>query len=312
MSEEKKEPQAVAAVTMNVSVGPEGKVEIKPPVLSFLGVECRHAPEGGGTFIGHGGGFEMRVAVGDTVYATIAHGSLTFHAEKPTAAEAEKDILGQIGRTRTGLAILSITAGAPSLVVEAVHSFLAQWGALPPLVRAGHAHNTLRHFYDKMRSARREAELDERILLLSRRSRVRHLFGTADYAFFEFALALTASADAEAESLGIDQDVRYTGSPHLRPPPIADLTNRAETESLQAMAQHVAADLANEAHAAMDEQLGVKKKAVFSDELRALINKHSMENGSDTPDYALAQFMTNSLEAFEAAVHVREKHAGRR
>lgn len=36
-------------------------------------------------------------------------------------------------------------------------------------------------------------------------------------------------------------------------------------------------------------------------ELSALLNKHSAENGSDTPDFVLARFLMCCLEAFDAA-----------
>ena len=45
----------------------------------------------------------------------------------------------------------------------------------------------------------------------------------------------------------------------------------------------------------------------FRMELEALINAHSMENGSDTPDYVLAQFLTECLRAFDASVVARQK-----
>lgn len=49
----------------------------------------------------------------------------------------------------------------------------------------------------------------------------------------------------------------------------------------------------------------------FRQELRKLINKHSMENGSDTPDFILADYMRTCLEAFDAAVSLRTKWYGK-
>lgn len=49
----------------------------------------------------------------------------------------------------------------------------------------------------------------------------------------------------------------------------------------------------------------------FRDELEGLINKCSMENGSDTPDFILAEYLTNCLYAFDVAVVAREKWYGR-
>lgn len=49
----------------------------------------------------------------------------------------------------------------------------------------------------------------------------------------------------------------------------------------------------------------------FRDELRDLINKHSLENGSNTPDFILAQHLVDSLAAFDASVQRREEWCGR-
>lgn len=43
----------------------------------------------------------------------------------------------------------------------------------------------------------------------------------------------------------------------------------------------------------------------FHTELRDLINKHSKENGSNTPDFVLAEFLTQSLAAFDYATRYR-------
>jgi hypothetical protein len=43
----------------------------------------------------------------------------------------------------------------------------------------------------------------------------------------------------------------------------------------------------------------------FRKDLEKLINSHSMENGSDTPDFILADFLTRCLEAFDAGVSCR-------
>ena len=44
----------------------------------------------------------------------------------------------------------------------------------------------------------------------------------------------------------------------------------------------------------------------FNKELEALINKHSMENLSDTPDFILAQFLRNCLDAYSEATIARD------
>ena len=49
----------------------------------------------------------------------------------------------------------------------------------------------------------------------------------------------------------------------------------------------------------------------FRKELETLINKHSMENGSDTPDFLLAEYLTDCLNTFEKTMQKREKWYGR-
>ena len=39
-----------------------------------------------------------------------------------------------------------------------------------------------------------------------------------------------------------------------------------------------------------------------------VINQHSMENRSDTPDYVLANIAFEAITAFEEAIHERKKH----
>lgn len=51
-------------------------------------------------------------------------------------------------------------------------------------------------------------------------------------------------------------------------------------------------------------------KMSFEAELRRLINSHSMENDSDSPDYVLASFMANCLDAFNWAVRARDEYHG--
>ena len=40
----------------------------------------------------------------------------------------------------------------------------------------------------------------------------------------------------------------------------------------------------------------------FRAELEALINRHSKEGGSDTPDFILADYMADCLDAYDKAV----------
>lgn len=49
----------------------------------------------------------------------------------------------------------------------------------------------------------------------------------------------------------------------------------------------------------------------FITELRELLNRRSMENGSDTPDFILAQYLTDCLRAWNKATNRREDWYGR-
>jgi hypothetical protein len=43
----------------------------------------------------------------------------------------------------------------------------------------------------------------------------------------------------------------------------------------------------------------------FANDLAAVLNKHSMEDGSNTPDYVLAQFLIECLQAWNAGIGLR-------
>ena len=47
-------------------------------------------------------------------------------------------------------------------------------------------------------------------------------------------------------------------------------------------------------------------------EIEQAINKHSLENGSDTPDFILAEYLTDCLRMFDKAVNKREEWYGRK
>lgn len=49
----------------------------------------------------------------------------------------------------------------------------------------------------------------------------------------------------------------------------------------------------------------------FEKELEQLINRHSVENASDTPDFILAKFIGGCLEAFATATQARDKWYGK-
>lgn len=44
----------------------------------------------------------------------------------------------------------------------------------------------------------------------------------------------------------------------------------------------------------------------FKTELAQLINRASAENGSDTPDFILAEYLNNCLQIFDSAVRARD------
>ena len=46
-------------------------------------------------------------------------------------------------------------------------------------------------------------------------------------------------------------------------------------------------------------------------ELTSVINRHSVENGSNTPDYILAEYILSCLEVFDRAVNSRADWYGR-
>ena len=47
-------------------------------------------------------------------------------------------------------------------------------------------------------------------------------------------------------------------------------------------------------------------KTEIEKELANVINKHSLENTSNTPDFILAQYLMSCLNAFDTAVQQRE------
>lgn len=49
----------------------------------------------------------------------------------------------------------------------------------------------------------------------------------------------------------------------------------------------------------------------FRNELQSLINRHCMENGSNTPDFILADYMQRCLDNFDQTVQRRDAWYGR-
>lgn len=50
--------------------------------------------------------------------------------------------------------------------------------------------------------------------------------------------------------------------------------------------------------------------SAFRREVESAINRHSMENGSNTPDFILANYLQNCLSAFDIAVKQRDNWYG--
>ena len=49
----------------------------------------------------------------------------------------------------------------------------------------------------------------------------------------------------------------------------------------------------------------------FRQELESLINKNNMENGSNTPDFILADYLNNCLHNFDRATKARDEYYDR-
>lgn len=54
------------------------------------------------------------------------------------------------------------------------------------------------------------------------------------------------------------------------------------------------------------------RESAFQKELENLINRYSQENGSDTPDFILAEYLTGCLATFNRTVIRREEWYGRK
>jgi hypothetical protein len=49
----------------------------------------------------------------------------------------------------------------------------------------------------------------------------------------------------------------------------------------------------------------------FRKELEGVLNRYSMENGANVPDFILADYLINCLIAFDSGVNARERWHGR-
>jgi hypothetical protein len=55
----------------------------------------------------------------------------------------------------------------------------------------------------------------------------------------------------------------------------------------------------------------MEKFKKFEKDLRGVLNTHSQENTSDTPDWILSQYLCDCLDALNAAIQKREAWHGR-
>ncbi len=53
-----------------------------------------------------------------------------------------------------------------------------------------------------------------------------------------------------------------------------------------------------------------RDKLTFREELEQLLNRHSKENGSNTPDFVLAKYLESCLTLFDHAVSARDAFYG--
>lgn len=70
--------------------------------------------------------------------------------------------------------------------------------------------------------------------------------------------------------------------------------------------------MANPVKALLDPPPTPDKLPDFRDRIRHEINCLSMENGSNTPDWILAKYLTDCLKAFDEATNFREGYYGRK
>jgi len=61
----------------------------------------------------------------------------------------------------------------------------------------------------------------------------------------------------------------------------------------------------------LEDKMREEMMRSLREDLADVLNKHSAENGSDTPDFILGLYLTKCLNAFDEAVDEREKWYGR-
>ena len=88
---------------------------------------------------------------------------------------------------------------------------------------------------------------------------------------------------------------------------IEQLSDEPETLSLTELQKRLELNKALAEHM----QFSSYPAGSFSYELEQLINEHSIEGGSDTPDFILAQYLKNCLDNFDMCVRKRDDWYGR-
>lgn len=73
-------------------------------------------------------------------------------------------------------------------------------------------------------------------------------------------------------------------------------------------AEHIYGEMWSDAAELQDK---LSKPTTFEEKLRSAINKHSKENDSNTPDFILAEYLLQCLDAFNKTSVAREKWYGK-
>jgi hypothetical protein len=60
-----------------------------------------------------------------------------------------------------------------------------------------------------------------------------------------------------------------------------------------------------------EKTMDTEKDTEFRRELASVINRHCRENGSNTPDFILADYLTACLDAFDRTSRAREQWYGK-
>jgi hypothetical protein len=96
--------------------------------------------------------------------------------------------------------------------------------------------------------------------------------------------------------------------PHQVPNPDGRMRRAVHAELVDGHIPRTVLDWATQADA--DLTMAPMARCSLEQDLAAVLNMHSLENGSNTPDYVLAKFLLGALDAFEEAVRARAEHAG--